>query len=84
MAIAEFTPNPPPGSEPCSPASSPSPTTSMDSRRLTVGYGSSGACGPLPSCISARVPFLRIQGRWLDRAGFEIGANVRVLVTPRR
>lgn len=29
-----------------------------------------------------RVPFLRLQGRWLDRAGFEIGTPVRILVTP--
>jgi hypothetical protein len=32
----------------------------------------------------ARRPSLHLQGRWLERAGFPIGANVRVRVTPRR
>ena len=31
-----------------------------------------------------RVPFLRLQGRWLHRAGFVIGTPLRVLVTPGR
>ena len=30
------------------------------------------------------MPFLHLQGRWLDRAGFAIGADVRVVATPRR
>jgi hypothetical protein len=30
------------------------------------------------------MPFLHLQGRWLDRAGFTIGTNVRVLVSPGR
>ena len=30
------------------------------------------------------VPFLRLQGRWLHRAGFAIGTPLRVLVTPGR
>ncbi len=30
------------------------------------------------------MPFLRLQGRWLDAAGFAIGANVRVQVEPGR
>ena len=34
--------------------------------------------GPAP------MPSLHLQGRWLERAGFAIGANVRVQVTPRR
>ena len=29
-------------------------------------------------------PSLHLQGRWLEKAGFPIGANVRVQVTPRR
>ena len=29
-------------------------------------------------------PSLHLQGRWLEKAGFPIGANVRVRVTPRR
>lgn len=32
----------------------------------------------------APMPSLHLQGRWLERAGFAIGANVRVQVTPRR
>jgi hypothetical protein len=30
------------------------------------------------------MPFLRLQGRWLDQAGFTIGANVRVEVAAGR
>jgi hypothetical protein len=33
---------------------------------------------------SAPIPFLRLRGRWLDQAGFAIGANVRVKVSPGR
>ena len=29
-------------------------------------------------------PFLRLKGRWLEKAGFSIGAKVRVDVTPGR
>ncbi|MGH8227429.1 MAG: SymE family type I addiction module toxin [Steroidobacteraceae bacterium] len=36
--------------------------------------------GPEPT----RVPFLRLQGRWLEQAGFAIGTPVRILVTPGR
>lgn len=32
----------------------------------------------------APMPFLRLQGRWLDAAGFAIGANVRVEVAAGR
>jgi Toxin SymE, type I toxin-antitoxin system len=31
-----------------------------------------------------RLPFLRLQGRWLQEAGFAIGTPVRILVTPGR
>ena len=30
------------------------------------------------------IPLLRLQGRWLDEAGFVIGANVRVDVSAGR
>jgi hypothetical protein len=30
------------------------------------------------------MPFLRLRGRWLDQAGFAIGANVRVEVAAGR
>jgi hypothetical protein len=52
--------------------------TAMKSRRLTVSY-----THPESRAVRARellppMPFLRLQGRWLDEAGFTIGANVRV------
>jgi hypothetical protein len=56
----------------------------MNARRLTVSchYPQSRACrSPLPA---APMPFLRLQGRWLDQAGFAIGANVRVEVAAGR
>jgi hypothetical protein len=34
--------------------------------------------------LSEPMPFLRLQGRWLDRAGFAVGADVRVHVEPGR
>lgn len=53
----------------------------MTSRRLTISrrYPEDRDCRsayvrPLP------MPFLRFQGRWLDQAGFPIGAQVRVEV----
>ena len=50
----------------------------MNSRRLKVSYHqpiSEAPCGRLPP-----MPFLRLQGRWLDRAGFAVGSDVRVQV----
>jgi len=55
----------------------------MSPRRLTVSSF-------YPECRAARPrdlppkPFLRLQGRWLDQAGFAIGAPVRVEVTAGR
>jgi hypothetical protein len=55
----------------------------MNQRRLTVSrhYPERHASrsGPL-----SPMPFLRLQGRWLDQAGFAIGANVRVEVAAGR
>ena len=57
----------------------------MNARRLTVSrqHPESRAARPryLPT---APMPFLRLQGRWLDEAGFAIGANVQVVVSPGR
>ncbi len=57
----------------------------MNARRLTVSrhYPESHAARSryLPA---APMPFLRLQGRWLDQAGFAIGANVRVEVAAGR
>ena len=46
-------------------------------RRLTIGC--TGADAPRTG-----VPFLRLSGRWLERAGFAIGRRVRVEVNERR
>jgi Toxin SymE, type I toxin-antitoxin system len=57
----------------------------MNSRRLTVSYQTPNTYHrewphrPLPS-----KPFLRLHGRWLDEAGFAIGAQVCVQVMPGR
>ena len=59
----------------------------MNARRLTVSrqYPESRAASPARShAIPAPMPFLRLRGRWLDEAGFAIGANVRVEVTAGR
>jgi len=68
MAITKVTPNPPPSTGVPSPASS-VPPTAITSRRLTVGSGNSGSRSLRPACSSASVPFLRLQGRLLGRAG---------------
>ena len=46
-------------------------------RRLTIGCTGTGA--PRPD-----VPFLRLSGRWLERAGFAIGRSVKVEVSEGR
>jgi len=54
----------------------------MNSRRLKVSYHQ-----PLsqePAGKLAPMPFLRLQGRWLDAAGFAIGVDVHVHVEPGR
>jgi len=54
----------------------------MNSRRLKVSYQS--APSQQPYRVLPPKPFLRLQGRWLDRAGFAVGADVRVQVEPGR
>lgn len=46
-------------------------------RRLTVGYKPLKAPG-------VEVPYLRLRGRWLRDAGFEIGRCVKVEVSEGR
>ena len=46
-------------------------------RRLTIGR--TGPGWPRPN-----VPYLRLSGRWLERAGFAIGRSVRVEVNEGR
>ncbi len=57
----------------------------MNTRRLRVSYRQPDARGTLaPLRLPPSMPFLRLQGRWLEHAGFTIGADVRVKVRPRR
>lgn len=51
----------------------------MNSRRLTISrrYPEIRARRS-QYARSVPMPFLRLQGRWLDQAGFAIGAQVRV------
>jgi hypothetical protein len=63
--------------------------TEFESRLLTVGD-----CIPFerpfnprphsPQPLPSPAPFLRLKGRWLDRAGFTIGSKVRVEVSQGR
>ena len=59
---------------------------SMTARRLTVSrhYPESRATAHRRPQWVTPMPFLRLQGRWLDEAGFAIGANVRVEVSAGR
>jgi hypothetical protein len=56
----------------------------MKPRRLTVSrtHPESRARFPRPVPIPIPMPLLRLQGRWMDRAGFGIGTPVRVAVKP--
>jgi type I toxin-antitoxin system toxin SymE len=54
----------------------------MKSRHLKVSYRPSQSQVPLR--MPSPMPFLRLQGRWLDAAGFAIGADVHVQVEPGR
>jgi hypothetical protein len=53
------------------------PTACEKLRRLTIGCTGAGA--PRPD-----VPFLRLSGRWLERAGFAIGRRMKVEVNEGR
>ena len=53
------------------------PSAGAKLRRLTVGYK------PLKS-HGVEVPYLRLRGRWLRDAGFEIGRHVKVDVREGR
>ena len=62
----------------------------MTERTLTVSslYPAPSSSRPWPTPRRSRaqepVPFLRLSGRWLEAAGFAIGAKVRVQVNPDR
>lgn len=54
----------------------------MNSRRLTIScrYPECRARNSSPHVPSTPMPCLRLQGRWLDEAGFVIGAQVQVQI----
>jgi hypothetical protein len=53
----------------------------MKRRRLTVTYTQpESRRDQFPRPRLEPMPLLRLHGRWLDRAGFAIGARVRVIV----
>ena len=57
-------------------------TESPRIRRLTVSYGTYRVRGPDERAIS--IPLLRLQGAWLERAGFAVGAPVKLHVSRGR
>ena len=57
-------------------------TESPQIRRLTVSYGTYRVRGPDECAMS--VPLLRLQGAWLEHAGFAIGVPVKVHVSRGR
>jgi hypothetical protein len=57
-------------------------TDSPQTRWLTVYYGMYRVHGPDGRAMS--VPMLRLQGAWLERAGFSIGVPVKVQVSRGR
>jgi hypothetical protein len=57
-------------------------TESPQTRWLTVYYGMYRVRGPDGRAVS--VPMFRLQGAWLERAGFGIGVPVKVHVSPGR
>ena len=84
MATRKSTPRRRRGAPPPSPA--PRIKSSANVHRLTVRthYPASRAAFASMRRDPPPMPFLHLQGRWLDRAGFTIGTNVRVSVSPGR
>lgn len=53
----------------------------MNSRRLTISRRYPDVRARRGEHVrSVPMPFLRLQGRWLDQAGFRVGAQVQVQV----
>src|SRR6185312_11710952 len=63
------------------------PRATFEDRLLTVGDHlpserlRAGAKSLADTTVPSAVPFLRLQGRWLEEAGFPKGTKVRVNVT---
>ena len=79
MATAECT-TPAPGAD--APISSP-PSEAFDLRQLKIRVFRPSARA-FQRSEAPPMPSLHLQGRWLEQAGFPIGAHVRVQVAPRR
>jgi len=67
----------------------PRPVKIPTEKRLTVGklyyyYTPTKDAPPGTPNRSVTVPWIQMRGRWLDEAGFAIGAKVRVRVRPGR
>jgi toxic protein SymE len=57
----------------------------MNPRHLTVSSASvDSSAGQHPPRLLPPMPFLRLRGRWLKQAGFDIGARVRVSIEAGR
>ena len=59
----------------------------MTLRSLRVGYRPADSRSRVAASswsLPAPMPFVRLAGRWLERAGFAIGTAVRVQVEPGR
>jgi Toxin SymE, type I toxin-antitoxin system len=53
----------------------------MNSHRLKIDSLSPGVRSVFSRLAPALpIPFLRLRGRWLERAGFVVGASVQVVV----
>jgi Toxin SymE, type I toxin-antitoxin system len=82
MAHAQTTPAPTPAQNAISRDSTQILAQGQEVRRLTVSYGARSVREPNGS--SALAPMLRLQGAWLERAGFAIGVPVTVRVSAGR
>src|SRR6185437_8060726 len=63
---------------------SPSSTDVPTTRCLTVSYFQPLTERRWPARNPPPMPYLRLRGRWLERAGFPVGTHVRVSVESRR
>ncbi len=76
MANTQSTPTAAPAQDPISPDSAPISETRPEIQRLLVSYAPNGS--------SPSTPMLRLQGRWLESAGFPVSSMVKVHVSRGR
>jgi hypothetical protein len=82
MVNTQAIPTSAPAQEPISRGFTPISAEGPQIRWLTVSYGARRVRGPDGRAMS--VPLLRLQGAWLQRAGFGIGVPVKVHVSRGR